>query len=132
MSHYSQGAVEIKDPESLVLALQELGFTPEVHLEAQPLYGFQGDLRPERAHIIVRRAEIGSASNDVGFLIGPGGKIEAFISDYDARGRFTAELMGRLTQLAGVHSLLKKCKSRGIRAERRVGEAGKVQVVVHA
>lgn len=34
----------------------------------QPLYGYQGDLRSDSAHVIVRRAHLGRASNDIGFL----------------------------------------------------------------
>ena len=47
--------------------LKEMGYVPEVHKEAVGLYGYQGDVRKQKAHIILPRKQVGSASNDVGF-----------------------------------------------------------------
>jgi hypothetical protein len=51
-----------KDPECLIAALAEMGYTEvEVHEVAQHLYGYHGDKRNETANIIVRRKFVGSA-----------------------------------------------------------------------
>lgn len=129
MSHYAMGLTAIRDVESLVLALQELGFHPEVHVEPQPLVGWRGDLRPERAHVIVRRAELTSASNDIGFVVTPRG-IEAIVSEYDrASAGYGEAWLRRVTQLSAVHALLRAAARRGLRAERRrVGSQEQVRV----
>mgnify|MGYP001609138994 FL=1 len=113
-------------------ALQELGFRPEVHEVAKSLVGYEGRARPEVAHIIIPRSQLRSASNDLGFKVLPNGKIEAIVSEYDQRAGFGAEWLGKVTQLAGVHTLLKKAQARGLRAVRQVDAKGRLQVVVYA
>mgnify|MGYP001601056639 CR=1 FL=1 len=87
MSHYCNVELELRDIDALVLALLDMGFVRteiEVHSEAQPLYGFQGDLRPEKAHVIIRRQHVGDSSNDLGFVKDPvTGRLTAIISDFD-------------------------------------------------
>lgn len=84
MSKFHTYATEYKDGVALVQALKEIGYAAEVHAEAQHLYGFQGDQRKETAEIIVRRAVIGGASNDIGFKRGETGSFGALISEYDS------------------------------------------------
>ena len=67
MSKYGTLETEIKEQKYLIAALAEMGYHPEVHLDGAPLIGYEGHERPERAHIIVRRRELDSASNDIGF-----------------------------------------------------------------
>jgi hypothetical protein len=52
MSHFSEVRVEITDEGCLLAALGRLGFAGkvEVHKEAHPLYGYQGDVREQKAH----------------------------------------------------------------------------------
>ena len=44
-----------------------MGYEPEIHTKATNLHGYQGDARDQKAHIILPRKQVGSASNDVGF-----------------------------------------------------------------
>ena len=44
-----------------------MGYNPQVHKKAINLHGYQGDKRTQKAHIIIPRKQVGSASNDVGF-----------------------------------------------------------------
>jgi hypothetical protein len=44
-----------------------LGYKPQIHQEAKNLYGYQGDQRKQKAHVIIPRSQVGTASNDVGF-----------------------------------------------------------------
>lgn len=69
MSHFTTIKTEIKNVNALVKALEDMEFINQVelHEKAQGLYGFQGDLRPETAEVIIRRKYLGSASNDIGF-----------------------------------------------------------------
>ena len=85
----------LKDRRLLLAALANLGYAEVEEGEALPLYGYQGDRRPETAAIVVRRRHLGSASNDVGFARTPAGYVP-IVSEYDQRtlhgGRFLVEL----------------------------------------
>ncbi|EDM81668.1 hypothetical protein PPSIR1_22164 [Plesiocystis pacifica SIR-1] len=76
------------DRECLLEALAALGFGSqkvEVHDEPVALVGYEGTRRGQEANIVIRRAHVGGASNDIGFLATKTG-YQAFVSDYD-RGR---------------------------------------------
>ena len=85
----------LKDRRLLLAALADLGYTEVEEGEALPLYGYQGDRRPETAELVVRRRHLGSASNDLGFARTPAGYVP-IVSEYDQRvlhgGRFLVEL----------------------------------------
>jgi len=69
MSKYHKQKSVYKDRDSLVAALGEQGYTEvEVHEQAKNLYGYHGDMRAEKANVIVRRQYIDSAANDLGFV----------------------------------------------------------------
>jgi len=131
MSHFTQGTLEIRDEAALVAALEELGFAGkvEVHLTPSTLYGYRGDARPERAHVIIRRQHVGRLSNDLGFRQEVDGRFTAIVSEYD-RETYGPTWLTRLTDLAGVQRALRLAASRGQRAERRVDERGRHQVVI--
>ncbi|MEK6718292.1 MAG: DUF1257 domain-containing protein, partial [candidate division NC10 bacterium] len=93
MSHFVECRTQIRDLSALCQALQELGWADseiEVHAAPVPLYGYQGDERPERGEVVIRREFVGEASNDIGFARQPDGTYLAIISEYDqrSRGRF--------------------------------------------
>jgi hypothetical protein len=61
MSHFTVLRTQIPDAESLVKALAEMEFTQvEVHQTARHLYGYQGDVRPQTAEVIIQ-SEAGRA-----------------------------------------------------------------------
>ncbi len=84
-----------KDRGLLMAALADLSYTQVEDGQDLPLYGYRGDRRPETAGLVVRRAHIGSASNDLGFVRSADGYFP-IISDYDQRtlleGRFLLRL----------------------------------------
>lgn len=79
----------------LLAALADLGYSDVEQGEGLSLYGYQGDVRKERAEIVVRRRFIGSASNDLGFARTAEGYMP-IISEYDQRtlhdGKFVVRL----------------------------------------
>ena len=67
ISEYHVVDVSFKDQPILIQTLKEMGYNPEVHEEAKNLFGYQGDKRNQKAHIIIPRKQVGNASNDIGF-----------------------------------------------------------------
>ena len=113
MSHYTRVRTKLSDATLLIAALNEVGYpTVEVHDRPHSLYGYQGDLRPESAEVIVRRKHIGSASNDIGFARQTDGSFEAIISDFDIR-RYDRRWLDRLTQSYGHAAALRYAHDHG-------------------
>ena len=87
--------VVFKDRRLLLAALADLGYTEVEEGQALPLYGYQGDRRPETAELVVRRRYLGAASNDLGFARTAEGYVP-IVSEYDQRtlhgGRFLVAL----------------------------------------
>ena len=96
MSKYLQFPdILFTDRRLLLAALGNLGYGEVEEGEALPLFGYQGDQRPETAQIVVRRQHLGSASNDLGFTRTPHGYVP-LVSEYDQQtlqgGRFLVQL----------------------------------------
>ncbi len=114
MSHFTTIKTQLRDRELLCQALQKMGFgTVELHDIPQPLYGYEGDVRPERAEIIIRRQFISEFSNDIGFQKQKDGSYSAIISDFD-RSQFDQQWLGKLEQCYGYLALLKSAREQGL------------------
>ena len=102
MSEYTVCETQIKDVEALKEALRGLDVLDahiEEHKEAQPLYGYQGDMRKQKAHIIIRRQHVGGASNDIGFEKQADGSYKAWVSRFDRNCRLGKRIAdGELVQ----------------------------------
>ena len=94
MSAYHSYETVFKDKDCLVEALKEMGFKPSVHDEAKQLTGYQGDKRQQTAEIIIPKAQVGSASNDIGFKK-EGDVYKAIISAYDG-GKYNKNWQNKL------------------------------------
>ena len=70
----------------------------EVHEEATNLYGYRGDMRADKAEIVIRRSHVGTASNDIGFKLAEDGTYQAIISDYDS-SHYNQKWLDKLTQV---------------------------------
>ena len=85
MSHFVDILTEITDQKALVRALERMGF--KGHVESYDhtvtIYGYLGDERPEKAHVVIRKQYVGPSSNDIGFEKKADGKFVAHISEYD-------------------------------------------------
>jgi Protein of unknown function (DUF1257) len=115
MSHYSLIQTEFRDEDILIDTLRELepGWELELHSTPVNLYGYENDVRPERAHIVIRRQYVGRASNDIGF-VHEGNAYRAIISDYDSTAH-GSEWLSRLTQLYAKNKVLKQMRIQGWR-----------------
>ena len=113
MSQFTRIRTTLRDAGLLAAALKEVGFgAAEVHDQPETLYGYRGDARPERAEVIVRRKDIGPASNDIGFARQPGGSFEAIISEFDRR-TYDERWLLRLTQAYGHAAALSYAQAHG-------------------
>ena len=103
--------ISINDQQSLIDALIEMGYKPEIHEEAKNLHGYQGDKRSQKAHVIIPRRQVGSASNDVGFERKSDGSFAMHLSEYDQRSKtFKTE---KLKQLYAKNRITKALKKKG-------------------
>jgi hypothetical protein len=133
MSHFVDVVTSIKDPDALIRALIRCGFQKqmiEVHDTPQNLYGYQGDIRKQKAHIILRRKYVGSSSNDVGYEL-VNGSFVAHISEFDSgTGTYSSNQSARCnlawqTKLAtyyGVEKAKLEFEKKKIRYEEDVDE----------
>jgi hypothetical protein len=121
MSHFTRFRTRLTDAAVLAAALAEVGYQAEVHDEPQVLYGYRGDPRPERAEVIVRRRDIGSASNDIGFARHADGAFEAIISEYDRR-RHGDVWLARVSQAYGRAAVLRYAHENGYDIQADVAE----------
>jgi hypothetical protein len=133
MSHYSEVAIELTDEGCLVAALCRLGFEGkvEVHREARPLYGYQGDVRPQKAHIIIRRQHVGRAANDLGFEKQADGRFRVWVSEFDqSHNGYNDAWLGRLKQAYGIEKVRREAKKRGYRLTEQKQDNGTVRLVL--
>ena len=118
MSAYLPFETEFNDRDCLVKALAEndvIQYTNvEVHETPQNLVGYHGDMRQQKAHIIVRRKDIGGASNDIGFLKGENGKFTAIISDFD-KNKHNAHYMTGLKRSYAAARMHKEARRQGLK-----------------
>jgi len=104
------------DGECIEGALKEMGYPYEKHRTSQSLYGYQGDMRQQKAHIIVRRQHVGAAANDVGFLKKSNGRYEMIISEFDRRQQKQGgDFMKKLKMLYTKQKFVKQAKRLGFR-----------------
>jgi hypothetical protein len=113
MSRYNTVATEYKDGECLVEALHDMGYAEvEVNEVPQNLVGYHGDLRQQKAHIIVRRRHISASANDLGFLRNQDGSYSQIVSDFD-RGKHDATWNVSLKIAYGERGAMKVARKKG-------------------
>ena len=118
----------LKDRRLLLAALADLGYTEVEEGEALPLYGYQGDRRPETAELVVRRRHLGSASNDLGFARTPAGYVP-IVSEYDQRVLHGGQLLVKL-RTAYSERVVEEVRRRLHGAARRTVEGDVVRITV--
>ena len=118
----------LKDRRLLLAALADLGYPEVEEGEALPLYGYEGDRRPETAEIVVRRKHLGSASNDLGFARTPAGYVP-IVSEYDLRVLHGGQLLVKLRTAYSEH-VVEEVRRRLHGTARRTVEGGVVRITV--
>jgi hypothetical protein len=113
LSKYEETVTEIRDTALLIAALNELGFQAEVHPTGAPLVGYEGRERAEHANVIVRRRQVGEASNDIGFARKANGTFAAVLSEYDRSIGFDEKWLGRVHQTYKEKHLLAEARAKG-------------------
>lgn len=131
MSHFTRIQTKLIDRDILRQVLMEFGFDQvEIHTQPQPLYGYGGDARPERAEIIIRRQFISEDSNDLGFQLQADGSYSALISDFD-RVQYNHQWLGKLTQRYSQLKLLKVSQAQGLTVTcQEVLEDGTIRIIL--
>ena len=128
MSKYNRQRSQYNDRDCLVAALNEVGYTDvEVYDESVSLYGYRGDVRPEKANVIVRRKHISTAANDLGFVRESDGTYSAIVSDYD-RHKHGAEWMTGLKKAYTEKRLIKHAAKNGLKYLGKKVVNNKVQI----
>ena len=133
MSHFVECQTEFRDPQALVAALMECGFIAnqiELHKQAEPLFGYQDDQRPQHAHIVIRRHHVGQAANDVGWERQADGTYRAWISAYDGGHRFDQAMQNRIKQEYAYQLIERQQRARGRRVTRTRLSSGEIEVVI--
>jgi hypothetical protein len=115
MSKYEEVRTVLSEERFLVEALREFGYSPEVSNEGISLNGYLGDERPEKAHIVIRRRQLDSASNDIGFARDANGVYRALISEYDRGIGFNEAWLGRVAQTYKERQTMAVARSKGYR-----------------
>jgi len=113
MSGYAQFETIMREEKFLVEGLTEMGYKVEIHAEGTQLIGYHGDERMERAHVIVRRAQLDSASNDIGFVRGADGRFRAILSEYDRSIGYNDQWLGTVHQHYKEKQTLAVAKAKG-------------------
>jgi hypothetical protein len=129
MSAFHSQKTCYKDRESLVAALSAQGYKDvEVHDIAQSLEGHHGDMRSQKANVIVRRRFVGSASNDLGWeWDAKSGVFVEHISDYD-KGKHNSTWLTALKCHYTEAVDLKTAKKNGLQFLGRKVVNGRVQL----
>ncbi len=131
MSAYASLKTEFTDQECLLAALAdntERCYTKvEVHENPVNLVGFHGDTRQQVANIVIRRSEVGGASNDIGFVKDNDGKYTAIISDYDSH-RHGTKWMTAVKASYTEKRAVKEMKRQGLRFMSREKIGNKIVV----
>ena len=131
MSAYASLKTEFTDQECLLAALadntERCYKNVEVHETPVNLVGYHSDIRSQVANIVIRRSEIGSASNDIGFAKGEDGKFTAIVSDYDSN-RHGTKWMTAVKASYTEKRAVKEMKRQGLRLMSREKIGNKIVV----
>lgn len=133
MSRYVTVKTQFTDPNSLIAALAETGGWSVENIEhntvVKALFGYHGDKRNEKAHIIIRRKFVGRSSNDIGFVLGEDGNYEAIISAFD-KNKYGDQWIGELKGNYAFHTIKREMESRGRSVSRERCPNGRQRLVI--
>jgi hypothetical protein len=109
-----------------------MGYRVEVHPQGAALVGYEGRERQEKANIIIRRQQLDSASNDIGFTRASDGRYVARLSEYDQGIGFNQKWLNRVHQLYKEKQTIATAKAKGYvfkgREVVKTGEGERIQL----
>ena len=131
MSKYRKMATRFSSRADLRQALKAAGVQFEECRPGQEnhLVGYQGDKRPETATFIVRRDQIGHASNDLGYHWNGRG-FEEVVSDFDSRQEACTQIRQAVKREYAVVTATAAAKAKGFQVKRLDQADGSVQLQV--
>lgn len=135
MSKYKEIKTEFRNLISLLKALEDIGYPAsklEISQDKSPsisLYGYQGDVRPEQASIVIRRQHVGHVSNDVGFAW-DGKTFQAIVSEYDSGPTVFGNKLKRLAQQYAYHEVKRHAKMNGYTTQEIQQGDGSIRLVL--
>ena len=133
MSLYCEIKTEFKNQDALILALMETGKWQkeqiEIYNEPQNLVGYRGDLRQDKANIIIRRKNIGPSSNDIGFQKQADGTFTAIISEFD-KSRYNQSWTDKLKANYAFQAIRLQQEAKGRQVSRTKLPDGKQRVEI--
>lgn len=137
MSEYIDAETEFKDKDCLIDSLVGLGIKKaniEVHDSPVNLKGYKNDTRTQKCHIVIRKVNVGSASNDIGFERTAEGTYKAYVSEYDSgHGLGKDILTGKLKQQYSKAIVLKQVqKTHGQKVTLCEDKNGKIRIRISA
>ena len=132
MSKYIGYDTEYTDLNCLFESLVEMGYPKNQMLlndkTKSHLYGYSGDVRAEKANLVIPRHLVGHAANDVGFEM-VNGKIVAHISDFDKGTNFSPLKQNKLKALYKKNALLGVLKKKNKKYKvTKIGNKIKVEI----
>lgn len=99
MSKFEQMETKLTEGQFLAEALEAIGYKPVVDWNGQTLRGYGGAIWPEKAQIVIPRAQLKGALADIGFVRDVAGVFRAVIDDMDRDySGFDSAWLSRLTQ----------------------------------
>lgn len=78
-----QCELRVQYESSLIKALKTMGYSPNIFEQAKNLFGYEGSARIQKAHIIIPKKQVGTASNDIGFFREASGFYTMHVSEFD-------------------------------------------------
>jgi hypothetical protein len=134
MSEYLVCDTEMDDLDVILETLEELGFPSSkvvVHATPVNLEGYRGDQRQQQANIVIKRQQVGAASNDIGFEKQNDGSYKAWVSSYDKSKGLGREITGgRMKRLYNKNKTLREAKRHGMRVQSCEEEDGKIRMKI--
>jgi hypothetical protein len=134
MSLYCQIETAMKNQEALIFALMETGLWQreqiEIYDEPQHLFGYRGDLRQDKANIIIRRKNVGMSSNDLGFIKNEDNTYTAIISEFD-KTKYSEHWTNKLKQNYAFQAIRLQQEKKGRQVSRTKLPDGKQRVTIH-
>jgi len=132
MSHYVDINTKITDKKALVKALERMGFQDHVEQYNTPtnLYGYHGDIRSQKADVIVRRKYVGKLSNDIGFERAEDGFYRSHISEYDESIGYNSDWTKKLFTYYGVECAKQNADREGLSYTEEIDDQDRIRLRV--